>query len=135
MNRNIKYKQVCRLVFNCNDDLLRSSTSSQYSCTNTAITNSKRIRFSLNNSLSDVILSQNALCVRWCNEVLKSVRAFRPSQIYAGNSYLENHLNSSLNEYFKQKKTLENSYLGSSRLIRSYIRPNRGTGPTCTFNF
>ena len=63
MNRNIKYKQVCRLVFNCNDDLLRSSTSSQYSCTNTAIINSKRIRFSLNNSLSDVILSQNALCV------------------------------------------------------------------------
>ena len=63
MNRNIKYKQVCRLVFNCNDDLLRSSTSSQYSCTNNAIVNSKIIRFSLNNSLSDVILSQNALCV------------------------------------------------------------------------
>ena len=63
MNRNIKYKQVCRLVLNCNDDLLKSSTSSQYSCTNTAIVNSKRIRFSLNNSLSDVILSQNAKCV------------------------------------------------------------------------
>ena len=63
MNRNIKYKQVCRLVLNCNDDLLKSSTSSQYSCTNNAIFNSKRIRFSLNNSLSDVILSQNAKCV------------------------------------------------------------------------
>jgi len=63
MNRNIKYKQVCRLVLNCNDDLLKSSTSSQYSCTNTAIVNSKIIRFSLNNSLSDVILSQNAKCV------------------------------------------------------------------------
>ena len=63
MNRNIKYKQVCRLVLNCNDDLLKSSASSQYSCTNTAIVNSKIIRFSLNNSLSDVILSQNAKCV------------------------------------------------------------------------
>ena len=63
MNRNIKYKQVCRLVLNCNDDLLRSSTSSQYSCTNNDIVNSKIIRFSLNNSLSDVILSQNAKCV------------------------------------------------------------------------
>jgi hypothetical protein len=41
--------------------------------------------------------------------------------------YLENHLISSLKEYFKQKKeTLENGYLGSSRLLRSYIRPNRG---------
>jgi hypothetical protein len=72
---------------------------------------------------------------RWCNEILKSVRAFRPSQIYAGNLYLENHLISSLKEYFKQNKTLEYSYLGSSRLLRSYIRPNRGTRPTCTFNF
>ncbi len=63
MNRNIKYKQVCRLVLNCNDDLLKSSTSFQYSCTNDAVVNSKIIRFSLNNSLSDVILSQNAKCV------------------------------------------------------------------------
>ena len=63
MNRNIKYKQVCRLVLHSNDDLLKSSTSSQYSCTNTAITNSKRIRFSLNNSLSDVIISENARCI------------------------------------------------------------------------
>lgn len=63
MNRNIKYKQVCRLVLHSNDDLLKSSASSQYSCTNTAITNSKRIRFSLNNSLSDVIISQNARCL------------------------------------------------------------------------
>jgi hypothetical protein len=63
MNRNIKYKQVCRLILNCNDDLLKSSTSSQYSCTNNAFFNSKIIRSSLNNSLSDVILSQNAKCV------------------------------------------------------------------------
>ena len=63
MNRNIKYKQVCRLVLNCNDDLLKSSTNSQYSCTNTAIVNSKIIRFSLKNSLSDVIISGNARCL------------------------------------------------------------------------
>ncbi len=50
---------------------------------------------------------QKLLCTRWCNEVLKSVRAFRPSQIYAGNLYLENRLISSLKESLKQKKTLE----------------------------
>ena len=63
MNRNIKYKQVCRLILNGTDDLLKASTSSQYSCTNSAITNSKRMRFSLNNSLNNVRLSQNAKCV------------------------------------------------------------------------
>ena len=63
MNRNIKYKQVCRLILNGTDDLLKASTSSQYSCTNSAITNSKRMRFSLNNSLNTVRLSQNAKCV------------------------------------------------------------------------
>ncbi len=78
MNRNIEYKQVCRLVLNCNDDLLKSRTSSQYSCTNTATTNSKRIRFSLNNSLSDVILSQNAKCV------LESCHARSSREVKAG---------------------------------------------------
>jgi hypothetical protein len=63
MNRNIKYKQVCRLNLSGFNALLKSSASSQYSCTNTAITNSKRIRFSLNNSLSDVIISENARCI------------------------------------------------------------------------
>ena len=63
MNRNIKYKQVCRLILNGTDDLLKASTSSQYSCTNSAITNSKRMRFSLNSSLNNVRLSQNAKCV------------------------------------------------------------------------
>ena len=63
MNRNIKYKQVCRLSFHGFNDLLRNSTSSQYSCNNSAITNSKIMRFSLNNSLNDVKLSQNARCI------------------------------------------------------------------------
>ena len=63
MNRNIKYKQVCRLVLNGTDDVLKNSTSSQYSCNNSAITNSKIMRFTLNNSLNDVKLSQNAKCI------------------------------------------------------------------------
>ena len=63
MNRNIKYKQVCRLILNGTNDLLKSSTSSQYSCTNSSITNSKIMRFTLNNSLNDVKLSQNAKCM------------------------------------------------------------------------
>ena len=63
MNRNIKYKQVCRLILNGTNDLLKSSTSSQYSCTNSSITNSKIMRFTLNNSLNDVKLSQNARCM------------------------------------------------------------------------
>ena len=52
MNRNVKYKQVCRLVLCGTNDLLKSSSSSQYSCTNSAITNSKIMRFTLNNSLN-----------------------------------------------------------------------------------
>ena len=63
MNRNIKYKQVCRLVLNGTDDVLKNSTSSQYSCNNSSITNSKIMRFTLNNSLNDVKLSQNAKCI------------------------------------------------------------------------
>ena len=63
MNRNIKYKQVCRLVLNGGDDLNRNVNSSQYSYNNTNIINSKRMRFTLNNSLNDVKLSQNARCV------------------------------------------------------------------------
>jgi hypothetical protein len=63
MNRYIKYKQVCRLVLNGIDDLDKNLTSSQYSFNNNGITNSKKMRFSFNNSLSDVKLSQNARCV------------------------------------------------------------------------
>jgi hypothetical protein len=63
MNRYIKYKQVCRLVLNGIDDLDKNLTSSQYSFNNNGITNSKKMRFSFNNSLSSVKLSQNARCV------------------------------------------------------------------------
>ena len=63
MNRNIKYKQVCRLSLHGVDDLLKNSTSSQYSCNNNGITNSKLMRFTLNNSLNNVKLSQNAKCI------------------------------------------------------------------------
>ena len=63
MNRNIKYKTVCRLVLNGGDDLNKNINSSQYSYNNNGVTNSKRMRFTFNNSLNDVKLSQNAKCV------------------------------------------------------------------------
>ena len=43
MNRNIKYKTVCRLVLNGGDDLNKNLNSSQYSHSNNNITNSKRM--------------------------------------------------------------------------------------------
>jgi hypothetical protein len=63
MNRNIKYKTVCRIVLNGGDDLNKNIDSSQYSYNNNGVTNSKRMRFTFNNSLNDVKLSQNAKCV------------------------------------------------------------------------
>lgn len=63
MSRYTKYKQICRLVLNGINELNRSIQSSQYSLNNTGITNSKKMRFTFNNSLNDVKLSQNARCV------------------------------------------------------------------------
>ena len=66
MDRNIKYKQVCRVGLFGDDDI-NTTTGSQYS-TGSAYTNSKRMRFTLNNSLNDLKLSQNARCiVETCN--------------------------------------------------------------------
>jgi hypothetical protein len=45
------------------DDLLKSNATSLYSCNNNGIINSKLLRFTLNNSLNDVKLSQNAKCI------------------------------------------------------------------------
>ena len=66
MNRNIKYKQVCRIGIFGDDDIY-TTTSSQYSSGGN-FTNSKRMRFPLNNALNDLKLSQNARCVvETCN--------------------------------------------------------------------
>ena len=51
------------MVLNGIDDLLRVNTTSLYSCNNNGIINSKLMRFTLNNSLNDVNLSQNAKCI------------------------------------------------------------------------
>jgi hypothetical protein len=66
MNRNIKYKQVCCIGIFGDDDIY-TATSSQ--CSSGGIfTNSKRMRFPLNNALNDLKLSQNARCVvETCN--------------------------------------------------------------------
>jgi len=66
MDRNIKYKTVCRIgIFG--DDDINTSTSTQYAVGGN-YTNSKRMRFPLNNALNDLKLSQNARCVvETCN--------------------------------------------------------------------
>ena len=49
MDRNIKYKTICRIgIFG--DDDINTTTSTQYAMGG-SITNSKRMRFPLNNSL------------------------------------------------------------------------------------
>jgi hypothetical protein len=45
--------------------------------------------------------------------------------------YLETDFISSLNDYRKRKKTPENGYLDSSRLLQYHFRSSRRTGPHC----
>ena len=54
MNRNVKYKQVCRIGLFGDDDI-NSTSNFQYAVSGN-ITNSKRMRFTLNNSLNDINL-------------------------------------------------------------------------------
>ena len=66
MDRNIRYKTVCRVGIYGDDDI-NTSTSTQYAVGGN-YTNSKRMRFPLNNALNDLKLSQNARCVvETCN--------------------------------------------------------------------
>jgi hypothetical protein len=66
MNRNIKYKQICRICLFGDDDI-NITTGTQYAIGG-SFTNSKRMRFTLNNSLNDLTLSRNARCVvETCN--------------------------------------------------------------------
>ena len=62
MNRNIKYKQLCRLQF-FGDDNIYNNARFQYSTVNTSIINAIRMRFDLGGNLGDVILSKNARIV------------------------------------------------------------------------
>jgi hypothetical protein len=59
---------------------------------------------------------------------------FSSESICAVNLYLESHFISSLNDNCKRKKTPENGYLDSSRLVKYHFRPNRGTGLRCYRN-
>jgi hypothetical protein len=63
---------------------------------------------------------------------------FRPSYFMLGILYLKNNTNnlfSSQNTNCERKKTSENGYLDSSGLLRSYFKPNRGTGVTGPYRF
>ena len=72
MNRNLKYKTVCRLqVFG--DDNTNVGTNFSYAVNpgppyNSNVINGVRMRFKLNGALNDVKLSTNARCiVEMCN--------------------------------------------------------------------
>jgi hypothetical protein len=71
-------------------------------------------------SLFQVVQQGAKICPRFSSE-----------SIYAGNWYLENYLISSLIDNCKRKKTPENGYPDSFRLVQYDFRPNRGTGPRC----
>ena len=60
MDRYIKYKQVSRVQFFGEDDLLKSVTSSVYKTSDSTYTNGKLMRFSLNGSLNHIELLKNA---------------------------------------------------------------------------
>ena len=62
MNRNIKYKQLCRLQF-FGDDNIYDNARFQYSTVNTSVINAIRMRFDLRGNLGSVILSKNARIV------------------------------------------------------------------------
>ena len=66
MDRNIKYKTLCRVQIFGDDDM-NTGTNTQYA-TGGNLINAKRMRFPLNNALNDLKLSQNARCVvETCN--------------------------------------------------------------------
>ena len=56
----IKYKTVARVQLFGMSDMLKSDVSSVYKSVDSAFTNAKRLRFSLNGSFNHVKLSQNA---------------------------------------------------------------------------
>ncbi len=57
-----KYKTRVKLILTGDDDMFIKAQSSVYS-TNGAYINGKTIRFNLNYSFNDVLLSQNARCI------------------------------------------------------------------------
>ena len=58
-----KYKTRVKLVLTGDDDLFGSNQSSTYQTTGSSYTNGKRIRFNLNSSFNDIVLSHNARCI------------------------------------------------------------------------
>ena len=58
-----KYKTRVKLVLTGDGDLFGSNQSSTYQTTGSSYTNGVRIRFNLNSSFNDIVLSHNAPCI------------------------------------------------------------------------
>jgi hypothetical protein len=62
LQKNTKYKQVCRLQLFGTDNIF-NKTQYQYSASGSTVNNSIRMRFDLKGALSDMVLSQNARAI------------------------------------------------------------------------
>ncbi len=80
MNRNIKYKQVCRLVLNGGDDLNKNVDSSQYSYNNNNIINSKRmIGCTRLRAVSGILRTQRGRRGSWLGRLLAGTAGAGPA--------------------------------------------------------
>ena len=62
IQKNIKYKQLCRLQILGSDNIF-NKTQYQYNASGSGVNNSIKMRFDLKGSLGDVILSRNARAI------------------------------------------------------------------------
>ena len=58
-----KYKTRVKLILTADDELFGNNTGSTYKTTGSSYINGKTIRFNLNGSFNDILLSQNARCI------------------------------------------------------------------------
>jgi hypothetical protein len=61
--RYTKYKTRCKIVLTGDDDMFANNQNSTYNTTGSTFRNGKTIRFNLNSSFNDVVLSHNARCI------------------------------------------------------------------------
>ena len=61
--RYTKYKTRCKIVLTGDDDMFANNQNSTYNTTGSTFKNGKTIRFNLNSSFNDVVLSHNARCI------------------------------------------------------------------------
>ncbi len=61
--RYTKYKTRCKIVLKGDDDVYLNNQNSTYNTTGSTYKNGKPIKFNLNSSFNDVVLSHKAQCI------------------------------------------------------------------------